>query len=168
MPPELLPGIATMRAEDFYGTPPHDAYVRNAPDPNGFAVLVAKVQEMERILDEQGVGLDYRGLLIFSAVIGFGGAFISLAISFHQGMPVLPLLKEEVRLVGPAFTIQAFLAAGGVTKSYGILRVLPVDTLGASGMGRAVVAAGAAARTRRRRTSGGRSSTRIIATSSRC
>ena len=38
-------------------------------------------------------------------------AFISLAISFHQRMPVLALLKEEVRLVGPAFTIQAFLAA---------------------------------------------------------
>jgi diguanylate cyclase (GGDEF)-like protein len=37
--------------------------------------------------------------------------FISLAISFHQRMPVLALLKEEVRLVGPAFTIQAFLAA---------------------------------------------------------
>ena len=38
-------------------------------------------------------------------------AFISLAISFHQHMAVLPLLKEEVRLVGPAFTIQALLAA---------------------------------------------------------
>ena len=48
MPPELLPGIEMMRAKDFIGTPPHDAYVRNAPDPNGFAGLVAKVQEMER------------------------------------------------------------------------------------------------------------------------
>ncbi len=38
-------------------------------------------------------------------------AFISLAISLHQRVPVLALLKEEVRLVGPAFTIQAFLAA---------------------------------------------------------
>src|SRR5215207_3526712 len=38
-------------------------------------------------------------------------AFISLAISFHQRMAVLPLLKEEIRLVGPAFTIQALLAA---------------------------------------------------------
>jgi diguanylate cyclase (GGDEF)-like protein len=38
-------------------------------------------------------------------------AFISLAISFHQNLPVLPLLREEVRLVGPAFTIQALLAA---------------------------------------------------------
>lgn len=33
------------------------------------------------ILDEQGTGLDYRALLIFAAVIGFGGSFISLAIS---------------------------------------------------------------------------------------
>lgn len=36
---------------------------------------------MERILDEQGVGLDYQALLIFAAVIGFGGSLISLAIS---------------------------------------------------------------------------------------
>ena len=38
-------------------------------------------------------------------------AFISLAISFHQRMRVVPLLTEELRLVGPAFAIQAFLAA---------------------------------------------------------
>lgn len=36
---------------------------------------------VERILDEQGVGLDLRALLIFAAVIGFGGSLISLAIS---------------------------------------------------------------------------------------
>lgn len=36
---------------------------------------------VERILDETGTGLDYNALLIFAAVIGFGGAFISLAIS---------------------------------------------------------------------------------------
>ena len=34
-----------------------------------------------RILDEQGVGLDMTNLIIFAAVFGFGGAFISLAIS---------------------------------------------------------------------------------------
>jgi heat shock protein HtpX len=33
------------------------------------------------ILDEQGTGLDYRALLIFAVVLGFGGSFISLAIS---------------------------------------------------------------------------------------
>lgn len=36
---------------------------------------------VERILDERGTGLDLNALLVFSAVIGFGGAFISLAIS---------------------------------------------------------------------------------------
>ena len=35
----------------------------------------------ERILDEQGVNLDLNSLLLFAAVIGFGGSFISLAIS---------------------------------------------------------------------------------------
>jgi heat shock protein HtpX len=36
---------------------------------------------VDRILDEQGTGLDYNKLLIFSAVLGFGGSLISLAIS---------------------------------------------------------------------------------------
>jgi len=36
---------------------------------------------VERILDEQGVGLNLNALLIFAAVFGFGGSFISLAIS---------------------------------------------------------------------------------------
>jgi heat shock protein HtpX len=36
---------------------------------------------VERILDEQGVGLDLSALLVFAAVFGMGGAFISLLIS---------------------------------------------------------------------------------------
>lgn len=43
--------------------------------------ITLRLLGVERILDEQGVGLDLNALLIFSAVIGFGGAFISLAIS---------------------------------------------------------------------------------------
>lgn len=35
----------------------------------------------ERIMDEQGIGLDLNALLVFSAVFGFGGSLISLAIS---------------------------------------------------------------------------------------
>ncbi len=35
----------------------------------------------ERFLDEQGVGLDINSLLLFAAVFGFGGSFISLAMS---------------------------------------------------------------------------------------
>ena len=36
---------------------------------------------VDRILDEQGTGLDLNALLIFSAVFGFGGSLISLAMS---------------------------------------------------------------------------------------
>lgn len=43
--------------------------------------VVLRLLGVDRILDEQGVGLDYRALLAFSAVIGFGGAFVSLAMS---------------------------------------------------------------------------------------
>ncbi len=35
----------------------------------------------ERILDEQGTGLDINSLLLFAAVFGFGGSFMSLAMS---------------------------------------------------------------------------------------
>jgi len=35
----------------------------------------------QRFLDEQGVGLDINSLALFAAVFGFGGSFISLAIS---------------------------------------------------------------------------------------
>ncbi|MFL6549582.1 MAG: zinc metalloprotease HtpX, partial [Povalibacter sp.] len=36
---------------------------------------------VDRILDEQGVGLDMGNLLVFSAVLGFSGSLLSLAIS---------------------------------------------------------------------------------------
>lgn len=36
---------------------------------------------VDRILDQQGVGLDLTSLLVFAAVFGMGGSFISLAIS---------------------------------------------------------------------------------------
>lgn len=36
---------------------------------------------VERILDEQGVGLDLKSLLVFAFVFGMGGSFISLAMS---------------------------------------------------------------------------------------
>jgi heat shock protein HtpX len=36
---------------------------------------------VDRILDERGTGLDLTALLIFSAVLGFGGSLISLAMS---------------------------------------------------------------------------------------
>ena len=36
---------------------------------------------VDRILDEQGAGLNFNALLVFAAVFGMGGAFLSLAIS---------------------------------------------------------------------------------------
>jgi heat shock protein HtpX len=36
---------------------------------------------VDRMLDEQGVGIDFQALLILAAVMGFGGSFISLLIS---------------------------------------------------------------------------------------
>ena len=43
--------------------------------------ITLRLLGVERILDEQGVALDMQSLLIFAAVFGFGGSFISLAIS---------------------------------------------------------------------------------------
>jgi heat shock protein HtpX len=41
---------------------------------------------VERILDEQGIGLDLNALLVFAGMFGFGGALISLAISKWTAM----------------------------------------------------------------------------------
>ena len=51
-----------------------------------FAVLmlisiVFKVFGIEGLLQNNGVDLNYSALLLMSAIIGFGGAFISLALS---------------------------------------------------------------------------------------
>ncbi len=43
--------------------------------------IVLSLLGVERILDEQGVGLDLANLIVFAAVFGFGGSLISLAIS---------------------------------------------------------------------------------------
>lgn len=43
--------------------------------------IVLRVLGVDRILDEQGVALDLASLLVFAAVFGFGGAFVSLALS---------------------------------------------------------------------------------------
>jgi heat shock protein HtpX len=43
--------------------------------------IVLNLLGVDRILDEQGVDLDLGALLVFAAVFGFGGSFISLAIS---------------------------------------------------------------------------------------
>ena len=43
--------------------------------------VALRVLGVDRVLDEQGVGLDMNNLLILAAVIGMGGSFISLAMS---------------------------------------------------------------------------------------
>jgi heat shock protein HtpX len=43
--------------------------------------ITLRLLGVDRILDQEGVGLDYRALLIFAAVFGMGGSFLSLAIS---------------------------------------------------------------------------------------
>jgi heat shock protein HtpX len=43
--------------------------------------VVLSLLGVGRILDEQGVGLNLYNLIVFAAVFGFGGSFISLAIS---------------------------------------------------------------------------------------
>lgn len=43
--------------------------------------MTMRLLGIESLLDEQGVGLDMNALLIYAAVIGFSGSFISLLIS---------------------------------------------------------------------------------------
>ena len=43
--------------------------------------VVLRLLGVDQILDESGAGLNYEALLILSLVIGFGGSFISLAMS---------------------------------------------------------------------------------------
>ena len=43
--------------------------------------IVLRLLGVDSILDERNAGIDYQSLLILSLVIGFGGSFISLAIS---------------------------------------------------------------------------------------
>lgn len=43
--------------------------------------IALRLLGVERILDEQGVGLDLQNLLVFAAVFGFAGSFLSLAMS---------------------------------------------------------------------------------------
>jgi heat shock protein HtpX len=60
-----------------------------------------RVLGIERILDESGTGLNMEALLVFAAVIGFGGSFISLAMSkwsakFLTGAKVIESPRSEV------------------------------------------------------------------------
>jgi len=58
---------------------------------------------IDRYLDETGSGLNLQALLVFAAVIGFGGSFISLAMSkwsakFMTGAKVIDSPRSDVEL----------------------------------------------------------------------
>ncbi|MGD8476712.1 MAG: protease HtpX [Burkholderiales bacterium] len=62
--------------------------------------ITMRVLGVERILSESGSGLNLQALLVFAAVIGFGGSFISLAISkwsakFLTGAKVIESPRTE-------------------------------------------------------------------------
>ncbi|MGD9000055.1 MAG: protease HtpX [Granulosicoccaceae bacterium] len=68
--------------------------------------ITLRLLGVDSILDEQQVGLDINALLVFSAVLGFGGSFISLLISkwsakMMTGAKVIeqPRTAEEIWLV---------------------------------------------------------------------
>ena len=68
--------------------------------------VVLNLLGVDRVLDAQGIDLDLTNLLVFAAVFGFGGAFISLAMSKWTakrmtGAQVIatPRTSEEVWLV---------------------------------------------------------------------
>jgi heat shock protein HtpX len=68
--------------------------------------ITLRLLGVDSILDEQQVGLDVNALLVFSAVLGFGGSFISLLISkwsakMMTGAKVIeqPRTAEEIWLV---------------------------------------------------------------------
>jgi heat shock protein HtpX len=63
--------------------------------------VTMRVLGIERILDQSGSGLNLQALLVFAAVIGFGGSFISLAMSkwsakFMTGAKVIDRPRSEM------------------------------------------------------------------------
>jgi len=80
--------------------------------------IVLRLLGVDRILDESGAGINYEALLVFSAVFGFGGSFISLAISkwmakFSTGARVItqPSDSAETWLVS---TVQRLANQAGI------------------------------------------------------
>jgi len=80
--------------------------------------VVLRLLGVDRILDESGAGINYEALLVFSAVLGFGGSFISLAMSkwmakFSTGARVIgsPSDSTETWLVS---TVQRLANQAGI------------------------------------------------------
>lgn len=45
--PEVLEGIEAMKAEDFVGSPWHEAYLSVAPDPDDWATLIQRIRRLD-------------------------------------------------------------------------------------------------------------------------
>src|SRR5690606_12953219 len=80
--------------------------------------VVLRLFGVDRMLDESGAAINYEGLLILSVVIGFGGAFISLALTKWiakrtTGARVIkqPANEAEAWLVG---TVQRLAQQAGI------------------------------------------------------
>lgn len=80
--------------------------------------VTLRILGIDGILDAQGVGLDLNALLVFAAVLGFGGAFVSLALSKWTakrltGAQVIETPRNAVEewLVG---TVRSQAAAAGI------------------------------------------------------
>ena len=50
--------------------------------------ITMRLLGFESLLDQQGIDLDLNALLVYAAVIGFSGSFISLAISKWTAKPM--------------------------------------------------------------------------------
>jgi heat shock protein HtpX len=80
--------------------------------------IVMSILGVDRILDAQGGGLNMANLLVFAAVFGFGGSFISLAMSKWTAKKLMgaevittPRSASEVWLVN---TVQKQASAAGI------------------------------------------------------
>jgi diguanylate cyclase (GGDEF)-like protein len=107
----LIAGISALVAQIVEGKPA----LRTAYN-TGVYVLSAFAAALPVLVLGSGATKDPVAITVYA--LAGGAAFvvvnftlIAIAISLHQRVPLRPLLEEDVHLVGPAFAIQAFLAA---------------------------------------------------------
>jgi diguanylate cyclase (GGDEF)-like protein len=107
----LIAGVSALAAQIVERKPlPRTAY------NTGVYVLSAFAAALPMFFLGEGATSDPVAITVYAlsggaAFVAVNFTLIALAISLHLRVPLLPLLKEDVHLVGPAFAIQAFLAA---------------------------------------------------------
>ena len=107
----LIAATSALVAQVFEGKPPTRIAFNTAVYALSAAAAALPALLLGGGAQSDAVAITFFALSGGAAFVAVNFAFISLAISFHQRMPVVPLLTAELRLVGPAFAIQAFLAA---------------------------------------------------------